>query len=101
MNLSDGCSVSSRVRYFVVHRIYLSDFYVQHNKECIIEKRYCSENLPSPLFTLRARGPMGRRPKRGNSSLCKACPPVGRGGKEGFRFRRPHHYGLLSKHNEV
>jgi len=23
------------------------------------------ENLPSPLFALRARGPMGRRPKRG------------------------------------
>ena len=40
------------------------------------------ENLPSPLFALQARlrpgrahapegGPMGRRPKRGNSSLWK------------------------------
>ena len=27
-------------------------------------------NLPLPLFSLRARGPMGRRPKRGNPSLC-------------------------------
>jgi len=49
-------------------------------KESIIEKTYSSENLPSPLFALRARlrpgrahapegGPIGRRLKRGNSSL--------------------------------
>jgi len=42
-----------------------------------------SENLPSPLFALRARGPMGRRPKRGNSSLWKR--EVRRDFTNGFR----------------
>ena len=45
-------------------------------EEFIIDKKYCSENLPCPLFALRAslrlrephgseRSPMGWRPKRG------------------------------------
>jgi len=39
--------------------------------QSIIEKTYSFENLPQPLFALRARGPMGRRPKRG------IVPPFG------------------------
>ncbi|MDP3015556.1 MAG: hypothetical protein Q8N70_00585 [Deltaproteobacteria bacterium] len=33
------------------------------------------ENLPSPLFALRARGPMGRRLKRVYSSLWSPIQP--------------------------
>ena len=58
-------------------------------KESIIEKTYSSENLPSPLFALRARlrpgrahapegGPIGRRPKRGNS-VRRQSPNTGLG----------------------
>jgi len=54
-----GFSVSSRFWHFLLYRIYISYFYVQHNKECIIEKTYCSENLPPRL----------RRPARRTSSL--------------------------------
>jgi len=51
-----GVKVFKYFKYFN-----LDDF----TKESIIEQTYLSENLPCPLFALRARGPMGRRPKRG------------------------------------
>jgi hypothetical protein len=50
--------------HFLVYRIYISDFYVQHNKECIIEKTYCSEYLP-PAFAEAA----SRR------QVAPLCPP--------------------------
>jgi hypothetical protein len=33
--------------------------------ESIIKKTYALENLPSPLFALRARGPLGPAAKEG------------------------------------
>ena len=48
-------------------------------KESIIEKTYCCENLPQPLFA-----------KEGEFL------PFVKGGKEGFGFRCPHNYGLIS-----
>jgi len=34
-------------------------------KESILKKTYDSKNLPSPLFALRARGPLGPAAKEG------------------------------------
>jgi hypothetical protein len=56
--------------------------------ESIIEKTYCSENLPQPLFAKEGkflpfaagpRGPLARRVK---------------GGKEGFSLQGLHYFGL-------
>jgi hypothetical protein len=71
-------------------------------KESIIQKTYCSENLPQPLFTLRAsfrlgehssseRGPLGPAAKEG-----KFLPFV-KGGKEGFSLQGLHYFGLTDK----
>jgi len=58
-----------------------------HNiKGLTIELTQALGNLPlptgRPLFALRARSPMGRRPKRGNSSLRQSLP-AGRQGRLG------------------
>jgi len=49
------------------------------------------ENRPSPLVALRARGPMGRRPKRGNSSLRK------REGRRDFTDRSLYYFENINK----
>jgi len=58
--------------------------------ESIIEKTYCPENLPQPLFAKEGkflpfaagqRGPLARRVK---------------GGKEGFSLQCPYNYGPIS-----
>ena len=53
--------------------------FLRFTKESIIEKTYGCENLPQPLFA-----------KEGE------FPPFVKGGKEGFGFRCPHNYGLIS-----
>jgi len=60
-------------------------------KESIIEQTYCSENLPQPLFALRARGPLGPAAKEG-----KFLPFV-KGGKEGFSLQGLHYFVLTDK----
>jgi hypothetical protein len=49
-----------------------------------LKRHIVPEISPNPSF-----------PKRGITPFCKACPPVDRGGKEGFSLRCPYNYGLI------